>query len=449
MYDLGIIGAGSAGYVAAEYAAKEGMKVVMFDKRELGGVCLNEGCIPTKTLLYSAKLYENARFGEKYGIISRDVSYDFPAIMARKKKVVRKLVGGVGSKMKRASVEVVMAEAKISSRKKDHLLISSDGKDYACKNILLAAGAEAIVPPIKGLKKEEAVTSREILQIEEIPESINIVGGGVIGMEFASFFSSMGSSVAVFEMMDEILPGIDREIAVMFRKDMEKKGVEIYTSTTVTEIDGNMVVFENKNGKSKKDASKLLFSVGRRANTKGYGLEELGIELTVSGGIKIDDKCRTNIPNIYAAGDITGFSQLAHTASREGIVAVNNILGKKDRMRYNAVPSVVYSNPEISCVGLTLDEAREKGIDCREISLPMAYAGRFVIENEGRNGIAKAVVGNKYGEILGVHIYGNPGSEIIYGAAMAIETEMRITDMQEIIFPHPTVSEIIHELLYT
>lgn len=448
MYDIGIIGAGSAGYVAAELAGKAGMKVVLFDKRALGGVCLNEGCIPTKTILYSAKMYENAKFGEKYGINAKDVSYDFPAIMSRKNKVIRKLVGGVGAKMKKAGVELNMAEAKIVSREQDHIVIASEGKEYPCKNILLASGAEAFVPPIKGLNKDEAVTSREILQIEAVPESLNIIGAGVVGMEFACFFNSLGTKVTVFEMMDEILPGIDIEISKMFRKDMEKKGIVIHTSTTVTEISGKKVIFENKEGKSEKEADELLLSVGRKANTSGMGLEELGVELTKNGGVKIDEKCRTNIPNIYAAGDITGFSQLAHTASREGIVAVNNILGKQERMRYNAVPSVVYSNPEIACVGMTEEEAKSKGIACKTLALPMAYAGRFIVENEGKNGIAKMVVGEKYGEILGVHMYGNPSSEIIYGAAMAIEMEMRVKDMQEIVFPHPTVSEILHEVVF-
>jgi len=448
MYDLGIIGAGSAGYVAAELAGKAGMKVVLFDKRALGGVCLNEGCIPTKTLLYSAKMYENAKFGEKYGIHSKDVSYDFPAIMSRKKKVIRKLVGGVGAKMKKAGIELIMAEAKISSRKQDHVVLRSEEKEYLCKNILLASGAEAIVPPIKGLDKNEAMTSREILQIEEVPESLNIIGAGVVGMEFASFFNSLGTKVTVFEMMDEILPGTDSEISKMFRKDMEKKGIAIHTSTIVTEISGKKVIFENKDGRSEVEAEKLLLSVGRKANTAGIGIEELGVELTANGGVKIDEKCRTNIPNIYAAGDITGFSQLAHTASREAIVAVNNMLGKTERMRYNAVPSVVYSNPEIACVGMTEEEAKSKGIACKTLALPMAYAGRFIVENEGKNGVAKMLVGEKYGEILGVHMYGNPSSEIIYGAAMAIEMEMRVKDMQEIIFPHPTVSEIFHEIVF-
>jgi len=448
MYNLGIIGAGSAGYVAAEQAGKSGLKVVLFDKRALGGVCLNEGCIPTKTLLYSAKLYENSRFGEKYGIISKEVSFDFSAIMARKNKVIKKLVGGVGAKMKHANVELILREAKITGRNKDHLLITSEGKEYPCRNILLATGAEAVIPPIKGLDKDKAVTSREILQIDVLPESLNIIGGGVVGMEFASFFNSLGTKVTVFEMMDEILPGIDPEISAMFRKDLTKRGIDFHTASTITEIRGNEVIYKNKDGEGSVKADKLLISVGRKANVTGFGLEELGVELTANKGVKIDEKCRTNIPNIYAAGDITGFSQLAHTASREAIVAVNNILGKPNRMRYNAVPSVVYSNPEIACVGMTQGEAESKGIACKTLALPMAYAGRFIVENEGKNGIAKIVVGEKYGEILGAHLYGNPASEIIFGAAMAIEMEMRVKDMQEIIFPHPTVSEIFHEIVF-
>jgi len=447
MYDLAIIGAGSAGYVAAERAGHENLKVVLFDKRNLGGVCLNEGCIPTKTLLYSAKIYESAQQGSKYGVNTTDVSFDFSKIMARKNKVTKKLVGGVRTKMKQAKVELIMTEAKITGRKKDHFTIVSDGKEYQSKNILLATGAEAIVPPIKGLNKNEVMTSREALQVTEVPESLNIIGGGVIGLEFASLFNSLGATVNVFEMMEEILPGTDAELAKMLRNDLSKKGITFYIGTTVTEIQGKSVLYENKNGKGTAEAEKLLISVGRRPNITGLGLEELGVELSKQG-IKIDDNCRTNIPNIYAAGDITGFSQLAHTASREGTVAVNHILGKPDRMRYNAVPAVVYTNPEIACVGLTEEEAKTKGIACRTLKLPMAYAGRFIVENEGKNGLAKIVIGEKYNEILGVHLYGNSSSEIIYGACMAIETQMRVQDLQEIIFPHPTVSEILHEVVF-
>jgi dihydrolipoamide dehydrogenase len=448
MYDLGIIGAGPAGYVAAERAGHKGLKVVIFDKRHLGGVCLNEGCIPTKTLLYTAKLYENAILGEKYGIFCSNVSFDIGKIMDRKDRVVKKLVAGVASKMKSVKAEVVFAEAVIGEKMSDHIVIRAGEKTYSCKNILIATGSEAALPPIKGIGKDNAYTNREILQLKEIPKTINIIGGGVIGIEFAGFYNSMGAKVNVFEMLDEILPGVDKELCVMLRSELTKKGVDFYLGAKVGEVSGNNVLISTKDGLLEISADILLIAVGRKVNVEGIGLEKAGVEFSPKG-IKIDNLCRTNVPNIYAAGDVTGFSLLAHTAYREAEVAVNNMAGEKDLMRYDAIPAVIYTNPEIACVGLTEEEAVKRGIKIKKASLPLAYAGRFIAENEGKNGLIKVIAGEKYGEILGVHIIGNPSSEIIYGAAMAIEMQMRVKDIREVVFPHPTVSEIFKEIAFT
>jgi dihydrolipoamide dehydrogenase len=448
MYDLGIIGAGPAGYVAAERAGHKGLKVVVFDKRHLGGVCLNEGCIPTKTLLYTAKLYENALNGEKYGILCSKVAFDIGRIMERKDRVVKRLVGGVASALKSARAEMVFSEAAIEEKQSDHIVIRAGEQQYECRNILIATGSEAAIPPVKGLDKTNALTNREILQLKEIPESINIIGGGVIGIEFAGFYNSMGAKVSVFEMLDEILPGVDKELCVMLRKELTRKGMDFYLGAKVEEVKGNAVVVTTKDGPSEIQADKLLVAVGRKMNVEGIGLEKTGVEFSPKG-IKTDNHCRTNIPNIYAAGDVTGFSLLAHTAYREAEVAVNHMTGDIDVMRYDAIPGVVYTNPEIACAGLTEEEAVSRGIRFRKASLPLAYAGRFVAENEGRNGLIKVIAGEKYGEILGVHIIGNPSSELIYGAAMAIEMQMRVRDIREIVFPHPTVSEIFKEIAFT
>lgn len=447
MYDLGIIGAGPAGYVAAERAGQKGLKVVLFDKQYLGGVCLNEGCIPTKTLLYSAKIFDSIKDGSKYGIKTDSYSYDFAKMMQRKNKIVKKLIGGIKAKMKAFSVEVVMSNAVIEERASDHVKISAGDAVYDCRNIMLATGSESFIPPIKGLERDKIYTNREILELTEVPDSLIIIGGGVIGMEFGSFFNSLGTKVSVIEMMPEILPGVDEEISKMLREDYKKRGIEFFLNSKVTEIKGNEVVFENKGQISSLISDKLLLSVGRKPVTQGIGIEKLGIE-TFKGGVKIDNRCRTNVQNVYAAGDITGFSLLAHTASREGEVVINNLTGHKDIMRYDAVPAVVYTNPEVACVGLTEAEAKKKKIKYKVRTLPMAYAGRFVAENEGKNGICKILVGEKYEEILGVHIIGNPASEMIHGAAMAIESQLRLRDIEETIFPHPTVSEIFRETAF-
>jgi len=448
MYDLGIIGAGPAGYVAAERAGHNGLNTVLFEARELGGVCLNEGCMPTKTLLNSAKIADHARESGKFGVNAGAISVDFAKVMERKEKVVKTLVSGIASKMKKNKVTVVRGHAEISGKAQDHFIVLSGKENYQCKNLLIATGAEAAVPPIKGLQREKILTNREILCLKTPPKTLAIVGGGVIGLEFASFFNSIGSKVVIIEMMNEILPGIDREIAAMLRKEYEKKGIEFHLDAKVNEIKNKTLVVAKGGDTLEITGDEILISTGRKPNIAGFGLEKLGVTVE-RGGVVIDRKCRTNVPNVYAAGDITGFSLLAHTASREGEVAVNTILGKNDTMRYSAIPGVVYTNPEVACVGLTEEEAKKNNIPYRTGKLPMTYAGRYIAENEGGQSICKVLLGTKYNEILGVHMMGSHCSEMIFGACQMIETQMRKQDVEELVFPHPTVSEIIRETLFS
>ena len=450
MIDLLIIGGGPAGYVAAERAGHHGLQVVLFEKKSMGGVCLNEGCIPTKTLLYSAKTYENALNGDKYGVYGENIRFDFGKIMARKNKIVRKLVAGVKSKMKENNVTVIDGEAMIQGRSEKGVEVTCNGESYLAKNLLICTGSEASVPPIPGLAEagDTILTNREILDLKELPQSLVVIGGGVIGMEFASFYNSLGVKVTIVEMLPEILGGLDFDISAMLRDIYAKKGIEFHLNAKVVQIDGNKVVFEKEGKTETIEGDKILISVGRRAVTKGFGLENLNVEMTRTG-IKVDEKMRTNVPGVYAAGDVTGFSLLAHTASREGEVVVNNLTGRIDTMRYNAIPGVVYTNPEVAGVGETEESAKAKGIPYRVAKLPMTFAGRFVAENEGGNGLCKILVGEKHGEVIGVHMLGNPCSEIIYGACMAIEQEMTLEAMQEVVFPHPTVSEIFKEVIFS
>lgn len=448
MTDLLIIGGGPAGYVAAERAGHHGLSVTLFEKKALGGVCLNEGCIPTKTLLYSAKTYENALHANKYGVQTENVGYDYEKIVSRKNKVVRKLVAGVKSKMAANKVTVIEGAATIVGRGQDGIEVSCNGNIYKGKNLLICTGSEAAVPPIRGLKEagDVVVTNREILELKQQPKSLVVIGGGVIGMEFASFFNSLGTKVTIVEMLPEILGGLDFEISAMLRDIYAKKGIDFHLNAKVVQVDGHKVVFEKEGKTQTVEGEKILLSVGRRPVTQGFGLENLNVELN-RGGIKTDEKMCTNVPGVFAAGDVTGFSLLAHTASREGEVVVNNLVGRQDRMRYNAIPGVVYTNPEVAGVGETEESAKAKGIAYKVAKLPMSYAGRFVAENEGGNGLCKVLVGEKYGEVIGVHLLGNPSSEIIYGACIAIEQEMTIKELQEVVYPHPTVSEIIKETI--
>ncbi len=449
MTDLLIIGGGPAGYVAAERAGQKGLSVTLFEKTNLGGVCLNEGCIPTKTLLYSAKTYENALYANKYGVTAENVSFAYDKIVNRKNKVVRKLVAGIRAKMKNNNVTVIEGEATIVGKSEKGIEVSCNGESYIGKNLLICTGSEASVPPIPGLAEagETVLTNREILAIKEQPASLVVIGGGVIGMEFASFYNSLGSKVTVIEMLPQILGNNDLEISNMLLDFYAKKGIEFNLNAKVVKIDGNKVVFEKEGETHMVEGDKILLSVGRRAVTQGFGLENIGVELH-RGGIKVDEKMRTNVPNVFAAGDVTGFSLLAHTASREGEVVVNNLTGKEDYMRYNAIPGVVYTNPEVAAVGETEESAAAKNLAYKVAKLPMTFSGRFVAENEGGNGLCKVLIGETDNKIIGVHMLGNPSSEMIYGACTAIEQGMTIDEMKEVVFPHPTVSEILKEVIF-
>ena len=450
-YQIAIIGGGPAGYTAAETAGKAGLSVVLFEKRSLGGVCLNEGCIPTKTLLYSAKTYDSARHASKYAVSVPEVSFDLSKIVARKQKVVRKLVLGVKGKLVANNVTVVNGEASIAD--KNHVLCG--GETYECDNLLLCTGSETFIPPIPGVDEVPYWTHREALDNKELPKSLAVIGGGVIGMEFASFFNSLGVEVTVIEMLDEILGGMDKELSAMLRAEYTKRGIKFMLDTKVVSLSGNVledgqaqvqVNYENAGGAGSVVAERLLMSVGRRPVTKGFGLENLGLEKTERGNIWVDGQMRTSVPGVYACGDLTGFSLLAHTAVREAEVAVHAVLGKEDCMSYKAVPGVVYTNPEIAGVGDTEETLRKKGIPYRTIKLPMAYSGRFVAENEGVNGMCKLLLAED-DTLLGAHVLGNPASEIITLAGMAIELRLTVSEWKKIIFPHPTVGEIFREAL--
>ena len=441
-YDLAIIGGGPAGYTAAERAAQGGLNVVLFEKKALGGVCLNEGCIPTKTLLYSAKLYQQAFSGAKYGIAAEHVAFDYAKICARKTKVVRKLAAGIRAKLQQ--VTVVQGEASVKNA--DEIVeIDCGGQLYEAERLLICSGSETALPPIKGIELGHFWTSREALQATEVPESIAIVGGGVIGMEFAGLFSALGSKVTIVEMASEILPGIDAEIAALLRAEYEKRGMAFHLGARVLELQPQMVKFADENGENELAAQQILLCVGRRPNVQNLGLEPLCLE-RFRNGLKVDEQMRTSHPRIYAAGDVTGFSMLAHTAVREAEVAVNHILGIPDAMTYDAVPGVVYTNPEVAGVGVTEAALQSAGAVYSVKKLPMTYSGRFVAENEGGNGLCKLIF-DAENRLKGAHLIGNPASELVATAALAIEQKLTVDVLAKLIFPHPSVGEILKETL--
>lgn len=444
-YQLAIIGGGPAGYTAAEAAGKAGLSVILFEKSSLGGVCLNEGCIPTKTLLYSAKMYDHARQASKYGLGVQEVTFDLEKIVSRKSKIVRKLVLGIKARLEAYRVTVVSSEAQLV----DNHTILSGGETYECEKLILCTGSDTVIPPIPGIDSVNYWTHREALSNKEIPKSLVVIGGGVIGMEFASFFNSLGVKVTVIEMLPEILGGIDKEMAAALRTEYAKRGVVFLLQAKVTGIldkDGCIYVNYDQEGEHATIVSdKLLVSTGRKPVMDGFGLENLPLKRTERNKIAVDEHLQTSVEGVYACGDLNGISLLAHTAVREAEVAVHHILGKADAMSYRAIPSVVYTNPEVASVGRSEEELADAGVVYRAIRLPMAYSGRFVAENEGANGLCKVLVDEK-DVILGVHMWGNPASELIVQAGMMIEDGRTYTEWKRYVFPHPTVGEIFKEL---
>ena len=446
-YDIAIIGGGPAGYTAAERAGANGLRAVLFEKKAMGGVCLNEGCIPTKALLYSAKVLDGIKSAPKYGVsVDGAPAFDMEKIIGRKNKTVQKLTGGLSMTVNSYGVTILAKVAVIEGESEEGYHICCDVELYEATYLLVCTGSETVIPPIKGLSDVDYWISREALDSTVLPSSLAIIGGGVIGMEFASFFNSMGVRVKVIEMMPEILGAMDKETSAMLRADYTKKGVNFYLNTKVTEVSDKGVTVEKDGKSSFIDADRILVSVGRKANITQVGLDKLNIELH-RNGVVVDEHMLTSHPRVYACGDITGFSLLAHTAIREAEVAINHILGIDDRMDYDCVPGVVYTNPELAGVGKTEEELIAKGIYYRIQKLPTVYSGRFVAENELGNGLCKLIIDHN-DRIIGCHMLGNPASEIIVVAGIAVQRGYTVDEFRKSVFPHPTVGEIYHETLF-
>ena len=447
-YDLIIIGGGPAGYLAAERAAGAGQTVLLAEEEHLGGVCLNWGCIPTKTLLHSAKVYHAAAHAERFGVTVRDVRYDLAGIMAWKREVVQTQRGGVEKLMKRGGVTVVSGRARLAGRD----AVSVEGRTYRGRNVLIAAGSAPVRLPIPGADGPTVHTSREILDLERLPSGVAVIGGGVIGLEFASYFSLLGIPVTVIEMLPEILPSFDRDIGALLRRAMPD--VTFLTGSKVESVAGGAVSVagggagENgANSTVRVEADLVLMAAGRRPNVTDLGLQEAGIDFD-AGGVRVDERMRTNVPGILAAGDVTGRSLLAHSAYRMAEVAVSTVTGGTDRMRYDAIPWVVYSEPEVAGVGLTEAQAAARGRPVESVKVPLRINGRYMAEHGDEPGICKVMVDRETGVLAGMAMVGGHCSEIIYGAAAMLESELRVRDIREIVFPHPTVSEVIRDAVW-
>lgn len=442
-YDIIVIGGGPGGYVAAIRARHFGAKVALIEKADIGGVCLNYGCIPTKALLKSAKVFKTFQHAKDYGIIinENDIKFDWNAIIKRKDGIVRRLTGGVKTLLDKNGVKVYQGEGFV----KNPNTVEVNGETLTTKNIILATGASPIIPPIPGVKeaydKGIIMTSKEMLSSKEVPSSLVIIGGGVIGIEFATVFSSLGSEVTIIEKADNILLNVDDEIRNAYLRILKKSKINIITQAGVTKVEENKVTYQLNGKDIAINADKILMSVGMKANTKN--LEHLNLEIDRLG-IKVNNKLETNVKGIYAIGDVNDKIKLAHVASAEGIVAVENIMGKNSKIDYEKIPSGIYGFPEIAMVGYTEQEAKNKGLDFTVSKFPLGANGRALAEGES-DGFVKIISDNKYGEIIGMHILAYNATEMISETVVTMELEGTVFELAKSIHPHPTLSETIME----
>ncbi|MBQ3562232.1 MAG: dihydrolipoyl dehydrogenase [Clostridia bacterium] len=451
IFDVLVVGGGPGGYLCAERAAQNGMKAAVFEKKALGGTCLNEGCIPTKTLLNSSKMYRHAKESEAYGVTAENVKYDHAKVIERKNGVVKALVSGVGATMKANKVTVVSENATIKGKGANGFEVEAAGVVYTGKRLVIATGSETVVPPVPGLKEGLesgfVVTNREVLDDKELPKELVVIGGGVIGLEMAYYFASVGVKVTVIEMMPKIAGATDPEICKVLTDAFTKRGMEFKLSCKVLEVKKNSVVYEENGEKKELSCDKVLLSAGRKPSTANIGLETLHIDMD-RAAVKTDRHLCTNVSGVYAIGDCNGKLMLAHTAYREAEVAVNHMMGKNDEMRYDVIPSVIYTDPEVASVGLSKEAAEQKGMKVKEVKLPMSYAGRYLAETNGGKGFIKIVVDTDNKRLVGCHMVGSYASEIIMTATMMVDTELTPVRLQKLVFPHPTVAEIIREAIF-
>lgn len=440
-YDFAVVGGGPAGYVAAKKAAGAGLKTLLVEKKKLGGVCLNEGCVPSKTLLQAAKTYHHAKHGSIFGVEAEGLKFDFSRAHAHKNQVMDKMRQGISGLMKKYKVDVLEGEARLLPGVK----VSVGEEIHEADNVLLCTGSSPAIPPIPGIDSQNVVDSTGILGRDTLPAQLVIVGGGVIGCEFACMYASVGVPVTVLEAMPEICSSLDSELAAVLRIELEKKGVNFKLSTKVQSIDPKGVHFQNGENSGTIKTDLILVATGRKPNVSNLGLEELGLDFD-SRGVRTDDSGATNVPGLWAAGDVTGQAWLAHSASRMAEVVVNNLTGRKDRMRHDKMPAVVYTSPEIAVVGLTKEEAVAQGLKVRTGRIPMGINARYLAENPGESGFCKVVLEADTRRLLGVHMVGGACSEMIFGATAMLETELREEEIEEIVFPHPTTSEVMKDV---
>ena len=447
-YQLIVIGAGPGGYEAALVASRLGLKTAVIEKRNLGGTCLNRGCIPTKALLHASETYRQAISADGMGIHAQNVEINLTELYQYKDQTVEKLRTGVQMLLKAAKVDVIQGRATINKDRS----VTVDGPGagtYTADNILIATGSEPSRPPIPGLDNEGVLTSDELLEkLDKLPKSIVIIGGGVIGVEFATFFNNLGCSVTVIEALDRLLPNMDRELGQGLAAQLKKRGVNVFTSAKVSSVsraDRLMVAFTQKEKENTVEGEIVLCAIGRRPYTEGLFAPELGIEMD-GRSIKVDDSFRTNIEGIYAIGDVSSKIQLAHVATAQGIACVKAIAGKQDETDLSIVPSCVYTRPEIASVGMTEEEAKAAQIPVKTAKVTMFSNARTIIANGGR-GFMKLVINAETNTLIGAQLMCERASDIIGELSQAIAGKKTPHDLLKAMRPHPTFEEALSEAL--
>jgi len=442
-----IIGGGTGGYTAAIKAAQLGAEVNLIEKESIGGTCLNWGCIPTKALVYSAEKYSEMQESRRYGIECKDIELNMKRVIKNKDTIVKQLVSGVEFLLDKHNVNVYKGTASLID--KNTVVVRGDEKEKRLDTdyIILATGSKVKKAPIKGIDMDGILTSRDILDLNELPASLAIIGGGIIGMEFAFIYSNYGVDVKVVEYLEDVLPGVDKDISSEIRSIAKRDRIDITTQAQVKEVKKNeegYVVKYLKDSESKEvTAEKVLVATGREPSFGGLDLDSLGIE-TENNAIKVDDYLKTSVDNIYAIGDVTGKILLAHVASHQGVVAVENILGKEKKMDYDAVPSAIFTSPEIATVGLSEEEVKQRDIDYKVGKFPFRANGKVKTMNK-RKGFIKIISKEDSGEILGASIIGVHATDMIHELTLAVNKNLTIEDIINTIHAHPTTSEVIHE----
>ena len=455
-YDLIVIGAGPGGYVAAIRASQLGMKTAIVEREHLGGVCLNWGCIPTKALLRTAEVYTNMKHADAFGLRAENVGFDLDGVVQRSRKIAKQLAGGVGYLMKKNKVDVVMGEARLKGANGQGpavLVETKDGeKSLSAKHVIVATGARARSIPQAGLEPDGKLiwTAREAMTPDVMPKRLLVVGSGAIGIEFASFYNAMGAKVRVVEMVDRILPAEDAEVSAFAAKTFAKQGIEIQTEAQVQKLekDGDTLKahIKGKDGKVETaEFDRCVLAVGITGNTEGLGLEEVGVKVE-KGHIVVDEWLRTGVPGVYAIGDVTGAPWLAHKASHEGVICVEKIMGSNSvhPLDVKRIPGCTYCNPQVASVGLTEARAKEAGHEVKTGTFPFQGNGKAIALGE-QEGFVKTVFDAKTGELLGAHMIGAEVTELIQGFGLAMTLEATEEDLFHTIFPHPTLSEMMHE----